>query len=374
MKRFVGIVAAVALAGLFAACDSDNNDDKDVIGEVVINEGVTDTKVDTKIDTVQEVPPVDPGQETATEVTPVDPGQETATEVTPVDPGQETATETIVNEVVQEVTTDPGTGECFDDPVGGCKAFYLCANECPTGTAGDACVQECQSALSSAGLAKAQSWETCRANNCGSATTNEELADCIFTKCVDEYFGCFYGCQYATCSNMIDCIVACPNDANRQTCVGNCWESSYPQAQADLQYALNCTYDACPVCEVENPTTAQQTECDNCWNDASNGACATQWEKCVEYGTKKCGEVLDCVNNCADSACAQACFNDGTKTALELWNAMIECANSACPVCDVENPTAAQEEECNTCFNAALNEGGACFDKLQACGNDAAAQ
>ena len=374
MKRFVGIVVVLALAGLYSACSSSKStaDQDVVIGDIGhdTSADVKDTGKDTVTDTARDTP--------ATEGIVQD--TQGVDNPPPPDSGVDTpiATDVPVGTDVP-VTTD--TNGCIDDSVGSCKAVYACENDCNADTTGDACRQECQAKLSARGLQDYQTFNTCLQQNCSTATTNDEFNACLEAKCLPQYYGCFWGCQYDKCPALVGCLMACPADDPATTtvdehsvCLGNCWSGGTTAAQVDLQTAIDCTNTACPVCSVTNPTAAQTTECNDCWSTATAGTCSADWDKCTEYGTKKCGEMLTCVNGCTDTTCSQACLSSGTKSAGLLWNAMIDCANTACTASCPANPTAAQTTACNTCFNTALNSGGSCADKTLACQNDAAAQ
>jgi hypothetical protein len=366
MKRFVGIFVVLALAGMFSACDSSNTTtDGSVVlpdnaGVDVKDNGGTDGVT---VDTPRDTPTVD------TNGVDNPPPPDTGVDVP------------VVTDV--PVVSDPGTDVtgCFDDPEGSCKALYACSGDCNQDATGDACRQECQAKLSAKGLADFQAFNTCLQQNCASATTNEEYYACIDTKCINQYYGCFWGCQYDGCPALVGCLNGCPDDVvatpenEQQVCVGNCWGGGTSQAQIDLQNVITCANNACVAECPDNPTPAQTTACNTCFNNAlDGGACVTQWDKCVAYGTDKCGAMLTCAFACADGPCTQACLSNGTKTAGTLWNAMIGCANDACVAECPENGTPEQNTACNTCFNAAINQGGACADKTLACQNDAAAQ
>lgn len=386
MKKVLGIFVVLSLAGVFAACDSgNNNNDQDIIitpdnsGTDVRDNGGKDNATDPGRDNA----PVDPGTETTPPVdngpdyTPpdaTDPGPQT--DPGPVDPGT-------VDPGTVDNGTDPGTGACVDEGEKSCAGYWACAGDCPQDTTGDACRQECQSKLSPRGLADYQGFVSCLQKNCASAQTDQEFYDCLEAKCIAEYYGCFWGCQYGNCADLIGCLSSCPadnpatTDVNEQSeCIGNCWSGGTTAAQLDLQGAIDCSNTACPVCSVANPTPAQDTECNDCWNTSSSGTCATQWDKCASYGTQKCGQMFQCVfqGTCTDSACVQECLRQGTKTAGGLWDAMTGCMFDNCTVCDVQNPTTEQETQCNDCLNAAINAGGTCETQANACMNDQAAQ
>lgn len=387
MKKVLGIFVVLSLAGAFAACDSDSgNNDPDAI--VIGDQSPTDTR-DVKVDTAdpgRDNTPIDNGP---VDNGPVDNGPDyvppDATDNGPVDntPVDNTPVDnTPVDNTPVDNGTDTGT-VCVDEGDKSCAGYYSCAADCPQDTTGNACRQECQSKLSPRGLADYQGFVSCLQKNCASAQTDEEFYACLESKCIAEYYGCFWGCQYTNCSSLIGCLTSCPDDNpatpdvdERNECIGNCWSGGTTAAQLDLQYAINCSGDACPVCDVANPTPAQETECNTCWDTSSTGTCAAQWDKCASYGTQKCGQMFQCVfqGTCTDAACTQECLRQGTKTAGGLWDAMVGCMFDNCTVCDVENPTAEQEKQCNDCLNAAINAGGVCETQANACMNDQAAQ
>lgn len=395
MKKCLGILAVLAMAVGVTACDSSNDNGQDVIipptdtgadtGRDTVNPP-TDTGTDTGRDTV--TPPTDNGTDTVTP--PTDTGADTVNP--PTDTGADTVTPPTDNgtDTTQPPTdtgvdqgTDPGTTPtCVDEGARSCKGYFECAADCPQDQTGNACRQQCQSNLSVRGLTDYNNFIQCLQRNCANAQTDEEFYACLEQKCISEYYHCFWGCQYQNCATLIGCLTSCPEDNpstpnvnERSECIGNCWGGATPEAQLDLQAAIDCTSAQCPVCNVQNPTPQQEQECDTCWNNAANGVCASNWEKCASYGTKKCGEMFTCVfQTCQDSACVQQCLRDGTKTAGQLWDAMIQCMFDTCTVCNVQNPTPEQETECNNCLNQAINQGGACESQANACMNDQAAQ
>jgi hypothetical protein len=266
-------------------------------------------------------------------------------------------------------TCNTTTGQCqgaacpADEP-GSCKNYFECASECPQGTQGNACRQECQSALNSEGNQQYQAFMTCLNTNCASATTDEEFYACLEDLCITQYYNCFWGCTYPNCSTLIGCIIGCQNIADqtaRSQCIGNCWGGARPQAQLDLQGAINCNSDACPVCAVANPTPTQEAECDDCWSEAVSNTCMAEWDKCEEYGSDTCGQLWTCYNGCADETCARACVSRSTKTARGLLQNVFDCINDACP----------DEEGWVECANAAL--AAECKTDMDACQADTAA-
>ena len=135
MKRFVGIVVVLALAGLYSACSSSKStaDQDIVIGDIShdTSADVKDTGKDTVTDTARDTPATEGIVEDTQGVDnppPPDNGVDTPI-VTDVPVGTDVP-----------VTTD--TIGCNDDSVGSCKAVYACENDCNADATGDACRQE----------------------------------------------------------------------------------------------------------------------------------------------------------------------------------------------------------------------------------------
>ncbi len=257
---------------------------------------------------------------------------------------------------------------------GSCKAYYLCANACPPLPQGQACVQECQSKLSPQGMQDVQNLQNClQQNGCLDKPTDEEFAKCLEDYCIEPYFHCFSGNLYQSCSALLDCLVACPEDnpttqnVNEQNeCIGNCWSEATFDAQMDLQNLINCANQQC-ASQCANP---QSAECNTCWNQVlgPGGACESYNDKCTEYGPEGCYYLLTCLNGCpqGDKQCQQNCVNQTSKNGLALYNAIYDCIMQACPVCN----TQPDSPDCDTCFQAAQQQGGACAGALQTCMDD----
>lgn len=256
------------------------------------------------------------------------------------------------------VPTEPPP-ECFDDPVGSCKAVYACMGECLQGSAGDACRQLCIDNLSADGLVDYQAFDQCVQTNCGSVMPAEEFLACVDANCKDEYYGCFWGCTYATCASLIDCLTACPEGDS--DCGENCWVESTPEAQMVLNDAIACQQDACPVCSVGDPTPDQEAECETCWADAASGTCKSYWGACTDYGVGGCADLWNCFIACPDNTCAQACVDVSSMEAQGLMVVVIDCLEAHC------DAQTLPEDPLVQCLNAAIGEGGACKATLDAC-------
>jgi hypothetical protein len=224
--------------------------------------------------------------------------------------------------------------------------------------------------MSAEGMADYQAFNQCLQTNCSGATTNDEFYACLEEFCMDTYYGCFWGCTYETCGGLIDCLGSCPDDDpstpdvdERSECTSNCWGEATTEAQIGLQDAIECSNDACPVCDVANPTQQQIDECNTCWDTATSETCVTYWDACTSYGTGNCNQLWSCYMACADQACSQACIDAADKEARELLQDVFDCINTNC---DVNLP----EQDWIDCANASINTGGACEGSVNACMTD----
>jgi hypothetical protein len=276
-------------------------------------------------------------------------------------------------------TADSTVIPCTEDPVGSCKSYYLCANACPKDILGVICVSQCKSNLSAAGNEDYQELNTCISQYCSTAQTDEELNACVDSKCKNQYFGCFWGCSYLTCVDLVLSINDCPEDNpetadkdERQECINGCWDNSTTQAQINLNDSLNCNNAQCQICSKSSPTPAEKQQCNTCWSNATYDSCGSFWDKCLPSGSKKCSEISSCTASCKDSKCVQQCIQSGTKTAQNLWDTMINCGKDNCPICQKENPTQEESKQCNDCFNDTLIKTGACYTHAVNCLNDKA--
>ena len=215
-------------------------------------------------------------------------------------------------------------------PVGSCKAAYECMGECPAGTAGKACVQQCQNQLSADGMADYQAFNQCMQTNCAGATTTEEFYACLEANCMNEYYGCFWGCTYLTCDDMKGCIAACPDD---------------------------------------NPATTTINEFSTCYGDCSLES-TTEAQIACSQGDGGCYNLLVCLAGAETMGDQYVCILEASENALDMYNAIPDCLNAACPVCEVANPTPQQKVECDECVAAEQQEGGACNTTLVACTED----
>lgn len=257
---------------------------------------------------------------------------------------------------------------------GSCKAYFVCAGECPPLPQGQACVQECQAKMSPQGMKDFQNLQNCiTQNGCATKPTNKEISQCIEDYCIEPYFRCFHGNLFGSCVALVDCLVSCPADDpstpktdERQECLGNCWNEATFDAQMDLQNLINCANKQCKT-QCEDPYSE---ECDACWNKVlgPGGACESFNDKCMQYGSEGCYYLLTCLNGCeeGDDLCQEACVDQTSKNGLALFNAIYDCIKAACQVCKTDP----KGKECETCFQSVQKQGGACYNTLQTCLDD----
>ncbi|HOD07459.1 MAG TPA: hypothetical protein PKG98_05125, partial [Myxococcota bacterium] len=139
-----------------------------------------------------------------------------------------------------------------------------------------------------------------------------------------------------------------------------CQFNATRDARKSYEDARTCSIDACPICTT-GTTAADETACDECFNNSVTGTCATEWAVCLpEPGTNSCNTVYECTGACVDRPCVQTCFNEGDANAQNLYNAMMVCLQAACP----------DAQWTQTCLDAAVNNGGDCADEFTACTSD----
>ncbi len=354
MKRLAILaVGLLFVGGLYACGDGETKPGEDVIipnidhGGPTTDQGGTDETPSPDIDE----PDNDPGTPDQ------DPGTGGDTDTTPdVPPDNDPG------------TTDDGGGElgCVDDPIGSCKKAFECLNDCPQGAAGEACRTQCESNLSAEGMEDYQALRTCLQTYCSKETTDDGFSRCISNNCMEAYSGCFWGCEYGECSDLKGCLVDCSKISNRDAadeCRGDCWTGATPEAQMDLNNAISCSQQACPICLQDNLTSEQEKQCDACWEKSVDTACASQWDKCVSYGEGNCRTLWTCVQSCGnDQECAQACGAAASKEAIGLYNKVWDCILK-----DDHCPSTMPDDEWGTCANAALGKGGVCDEDFTNC-------
>ena len=252
---------------------------------------------------------------------------------------------------------------CFDDPVGSCKAFYGCVGGCAAGTPGETCRNQCFDRLSTEGLNNLTNLDTCLANNSCYGLSGDDFSDCVDEYCIEPYYNCFWGCSYPTCNLLMACIDPClaGPEADRTTCVNNCWEGATPEAQLDLNAALECNSNACPICD-----TTSGTECDECWDQATVTTCRAYWSKCVELPEPSgyCSVLWRCFQSCDTAECQDACVAEASPEANQMFDAIYDCIDANCGTLS--------GSEWLTCANASINFRGACKTQMDTCMADRA--
>jgi hypothetical protein len=314
--------------------------------------------------------------ETSADATPVDTAGK---DITPFDAGTDTAKDTFSGDTNQPDTPQKD-GIVFDQgqkdttpTLLDCKGYYFCQSECPQGTAGQDCVNECESNTSQTGIDNWGEFLTCLQNNCAGITDDTEFSKCLEENCLDSYFKCFSGDQYPTCFDLTACTGACSqvedNPATKdvdehQECVNDCFSNASYDANWDFEKWRQCIIKECPcLVEQENPDAA----CNTCYQTAMTGTCAAQTAKCFKSGTKKCGETFTCLMACQDDACVQACYDNASLNGQIKVGNLIDCMFNACPVCEDAN----KQEECQTCLDATLQDAAKCKTQYDTCVNDA---
>jgi len=379
--RITGWKAASLAAAVFAvACGgggggggTDTGGGADIIVGGDDGSNLADTKTDT-------TPPKD-GQE-AYELPPppidhgptTDVGPDTQDTITPPpDEGQDPG---VVGDTVKPDTQPDQNPVDTNPPLdeGSCKAYYQCVGACPPQPQGQACIQECQNKLSPQGMQDVQNLQNClQQNKCFDKPTDQEFNQCLEDFCIEPYFHCFSGTLYQSCSALIDCLTACPEDNpntpdvnEKNECIGNCWSEATFDAQMDLQNLINCANKNCEA----QCATPDSPACNSCWNQVlgPGGVCESYNDKCTVYGPEGCYYLLTCLNGCdkGDQQCQQACVNQTSKNGLKLYNDIFDCITQACPICE-SNP---DDPQCDTCFKQAQQPGAACYGVLQTCLND----
>lgn len=358
MKKLLSFAVACALCGFAVACGDDGNPNpgEDIYIPTDMNQGDEGTDVNGQPDVV-----VNPDADN--EVVNPDNGQPDVI-VTP-DEGTDGTVQP------DEGGTDTNLPPC-EDGVGSCKWYWdVCAAACPNPQTaeGEACMAECQGQLTAEGQEDLQVFNNCIYNICGSSTTQEAWYACIDENCTEAIIGCYWGCTYRTCAEMYDCFDGCPDDdpgttdKEDQMCYGDCRNESSEQAQLDQNAMYNCAFDLCPICETYD-TQEEEDECNSCFNDALMGDCWDSYKNCASGGTKyeTCVDFTICFTTCQYTAQTQAAFNacvdecQSGVTAEGLRDRIIaeNCSLDNCTVCQIEEPTAQQDEECNTCWMEAM--------------------
>jgi len=374
MKNAWILLLGLVLAGGLVACSgsSEGGDTKGAADAVVVDSdtGVpkSDTSVptDTKPETVVDHGGVDnpPPDVNVIDNPPPEVVKDTATDQQVQNEG---TTQPEVKPETQQETSETGP----DVTYGSCKWFYECANECPPPPNDQACIQDCQKETTPEGWQQAMDFEQCmQQNGCFDLTDQDARVKCLTDHCIQQYFKCFQGNIYTTCKDFWLCADACPDPKTdpqgADACIGNCWDGATYDALMDNWAVGQCISKNCPICDKKDPTPAEDQQCIDCQNQylGPGGDCRDEYEKCAPSGNKHCGDVFQCINQCAaDTSCAQGCYKEGTFKAQELVLAVFDCMEQACK--QFENDDQAWQK----CANDALT--GACKSQVDACEADA---
>lgn len=253
-----------------------------------------------------------------------------------------------------------------------CVELNQCLGACPDNDSD--CTTDCFNGATYEANWAHQHLHDCLVDTCGEvppdsdpvgyAAWNACAAPAMFVECGDLGNECVAsGDLYPTCADLIDCLVGCPEDDpltpdvdEDQVCVNACFDGASFQANADYEVRRKCLLGQCPVCEIENPTPAQDQECVDCLNVAANGPCKGEAKACQASGANPCGAILACVLQCPTSECVQDCYGTGTWDAQDLYDALLDCAQTVCPDLLV------------TCVETTF--GNECFTEHAACQND----
>jgi len=239
------------------------------------------------------------------------------------------------------------------------------------------CVGNCWSEATYDAQMDLQNLINCADQHCSSQCQDPNAPQC--DQCWNQVLGPGGACEslYDKCTKygpegcyyLLTCLNNCQQGDN--ACIQACVEQTSKQGIALYNAIYDCIMQACPICQ----TQPDSQQCNTCFSQVQQpgGACAGALQACLDdrpYGTKKCGELLQCLNTCQSDQACQQCFLDATKTANNLFDAMIECALNACRT-ECQDPNS---QQCNTCINNAIQDPAKCKSQFDACVNDQAAQ
>jgi hypothetical protein len=142
-----------------------------------------------------------------------------------------------------------------------------------------------------------------------------------------------------------ECFAACPKDAQGyidQQCGQQCLQQASPQGLQDYNALSSCIQSKCSTAT----TDAEFSECLNTF-------CMDQYYACF-HGDQPCSALLQCQD--AD------CVAEGTVDAQKQFWAILDCLRAAC--CTTETCDTPTE---NQCWSTQQQQGGSCYDELQAC-------
>lgn len=151
-----------------------------------------------------------------------------------------------------------GTGE--NDCIDIVKCSATCQNE--------ACVQQCASTASQAGVDAYLAMNQCGATNCAQfQQTPAAMQECLISTCGNEWSGCVGGWGTNTCMGMLQCAQGCGMDAN---CQLDCLISGSEAAQISLWGVQACMEANCSQCGQDQ----------NCYQQCAQQSCMTEYMAC----------------------------------------------------------------------------------------------
>lgn len=129
-----------------------------------------------------------------------------------------------------------------------CKAFYAeCVAQCPAGADGQVdagCFEACRATLSAQGEADLDAMLACTESaGCAALEDGAAALTCFAEACLGEYLTCFHG--EASCTEVLQCMGACPEGEGNGLCVLVCSQEGTPEAQQHLFAMLACAGEAC---------------------------------------------------------------------------------------------------------------------------------
>ena len=248
----------------------------------------------------------------------------------------------------QACVNSTGAQEC-EAEWGTCLDGYSCldAVSCVADCADDAaCGLGCVAAASPEGATQLTALQDCIEAACpngDSACTSQAQAD--GGACAAEDDACFPPEVSSPCAELIECLNGCAPD---QACANSCAAASTTTAVAAYNALATCLQNACGLNDSACIANGQEP----------GGVCHDLLLACVEpveEPAQTCGELFDCVAQCADDACIALCADGAASEPIAMVNALAVCLNTACPAGDP------------TCVANAQGPGGACVAEATAC-------
>lgn len=214
-------------------------------------------------------------------------------------------------DVPAEVVPDAETeGDVETDgsepPAWSCAARWECVVDADCSFSDAACGEQCAGELSAPEQAEWEAVLACAEKNCSGTVPPEEY-DCVGTKCPTEVVSCLGGTGEKGCREVLDCVVACPDDYCSQACL----DDASPEAAALLAELFSTQGPQGLVTVIE----------------------------CVQPdGTGTCGETLLCALPCFDQedgmgggmGCMLPCLEGASEEAAEGFAGILQCGDSPC--------------------------------------------